>query len=246
MRWLAVCLIGVIVGGCSSKKSSLLLERQARGPIEEEPAVAQAVPWRLEPPVQTLTLEHVEVTVQYASRDYLANLFSNKKVFGAYAGKPPYYPEHLVFYVKVANRSAKRIWIAPKEFVLIDDRGNQYHPVGTDYVTAHAEARNPVASTTRGVLEGASPGYFGFSVPVGKIVASKPQGPFALLQQSSLQTGYLYPGVVHDGLVAFWNPSPAAKKLLLLITNIKTNFDANDEPKLTIEFPFNFDTVANR
>jgi hypothetical protein len=234
------------VAGCGSKKSSLLLERQARGPIEEEPAVAQAVPWRLEPTTQTLAKEDVEVTVQYASRDYLANLFTNKKIFGSYAGKSPYYPEHLVFYVKTANQSDKRIWIAPREFVLVDDRGNQYHPVGTDYVTAYAEARSPVATTTRGMLEGASPGYFGFSVPVGRMVAGKPQGPFALLQQSSLQTGYLYPGVIHDGLVAFWNPSPAAKKLLLLVTNIKTQFNANDEPKLTLEFPVNFDTVTNR
>jgi hypothetical protein len=246
MRWLIVALMSLMVAGCGSKKSSLLLERQARGPLEEEPAIAQAVSWRLEPPTQTLTRENVEITVKYAPHDYLAGLFGNKKIFGPYAGKSPYYPEHLVFYVKVTNRSLERIWIAPKEFALIDDRGNQYSIVGTDYVTAYAESRSPAASTTRGLLEGASPGYFGVSLPVGKLVASKPQGPYALLQQSSLQTGYLYSGVVHDGLIAFWNPSPSAKKLLLMVTNVKTRFDANDEPKLSLEFPFEFNTVSSR
>lgn len=240
--WLSMLAL-VLIGGCASRKSSLLLERQARGPIEEESTVAQAVPRRLEPVQQSLAKAEVTVDVQVASPDYLRTLFSNKKLFGDFAGMNPYFPEHLVFYVKITNHSEKKIRISPTEFVMIDDRGNQYGTVGVDYVTAFAEYRQPMATTTRGLLENASPGYFGLSVPVGKMFAAKPQGRFALLQQSSLQSGYLYPGIVHDGLIAFWTPSVDATKVRLLITNIKTEFSANDEPQRVLEFPFEF-TVA--
>lgn len=245
MRWMAIGAVGLLcLGGCSGRKSSLLLERQARGPISEEPAVAKAVLWHLDPVMQTQTKSGVEVNVNYASREYLKNFFSNKAIFGAYASPtPPYYPEHMVFYIKIANQSDKKIRITPTEFVLIDDRGNQYGTIGTDYVTAFAEYRKPVGSTTRGLLESASPGYFGISLPVGKLIAQKPQGQFALLQQSALQTGFLYPGIVHDGLIAFWNPVPQAKKLRLLITNVKTDLDANDIPRTTLEVAFEFEAV---
>jgi hypothetical protein len=232
------------VVGCGGRKSSLLLQRQALGPIAEEPSVATPVLRHLEPAMQTQTQEGIEVTVNHASGAYLKNFFNNRAVFGAFAGANPYYPEHLVFYVRISNRSEEKIRLNPGEFILIDDRGSQYGTVGVDYVTAFAEARQPLATTTRGLLEDARPGYFGFSFPVGKLVAGKSQGQFALLQQSSLQAGYLYPGVVHDGLIAFWNPAANTKQLHLLITNIKTGFDANDLPKTSLEFPFEFN-VSN-
>ena len=241
MRWLAVSLVGMLcVVGCSSRKSSLLLERQARGLMDEEPRVAKAAAWRLEPVLQTQAKGNVEILVNHASRDYLRNFFGNKALFQAYAGPSPFFPENLVFYLKISNRSDVKIRINPAEFTLIDDRGNQYASVGVDYVTAFAEYRQPVGTTTRDVLSGANPGYFGFSVPVGKYLAKKPQGQFAQLQQSSLQPGYLYPGVIYDGLIAFWNPSTNATKLKLLLANIKTSFDANDLPTGTADFSFDF------
>lgn len=235
----AYCLLLTALG-CGGRKSALLLERQARGPIAEEPAVARPLIRHLEPGTQTLAKGPVEVTVMFATPQYLIQLFSNKALFGPYAGHNPYFPEHLVFYVKVSNKGEKKIAIRPAEFVLVDDRGNQYHTIGTDYITAFAESRAPVSSTTRGMLEGASPGYFGISFPVGRAVAGKPQGRFALLQQSALQSGYLHPNVVHDGLIAFWNPARDAKTLWLLVTSIKTDFDAMDQPKTSLEFPFEF------
>ena len=111
-------------------------------------------------------------------------------------------------------------------------------------MTALGESRRPVATTTRGLLESASPGYFGVSLPIGKAMAQKPQGQFALLQQSALQSGYLYPGVVHDGLITFWNPPAGQRKLRLLVTNVKTDFDANDWPRLSLEFPFEFSATT--
>ena len=246
MRGWVLCMVGcVLVTGCAGRKSSLLLERQARGPLEEEPAVGKAIAWRVDPSTQTETKDGVEVTVNHASPDYLKHFFSNKAVFGDFAGKKanPFYPEHLVFYVKIANHSEGKIRISPAEFVLVDDRGNQYSTVGVDYITAFGEYRRPVSTTTRSMLEEARPGYFGFSFPVGKLLASKPQGQFALLQQSSIQPGYLYPGVAYDGLIAFWNPVPSAQKLRVLITNIKTAFDATDAPRATLEFPFEFNVT---
>lgn len=247
MRWLVYLAVGLLaVVGCATKKSALLLERRSRGPLEEETTMARALAWQLSPVMQTQTKDGVEVNVNFASITYLQNFFNNKKLFGPYAGRNPYFPEHMVFYVKITNRSDKRIGINPNEFVLVDNGGAQYTTIGLDYVTAFGETRTPVGTSTRTVLEGASPGYFGLSVPVGKMFVSKPQGPFALLKQSSLQTGYLYPEVVHDGLIAFWNPSEDATKLRLIIANIKSDFDANDFPKSSLDFVFEFQAASNK
>ena len=250
MRGAMIVVLGLalVAGGCAGRKSSLLLERQSRGSIEEQPRVAKALKWDLEPPEQTLTKGSVEVVVRYAPQEHLDNLFARTDLFGKYAGKKknPFYHENLVFYTRITNNSQKKIRINPAEFVMVDDLGNQFGTIGVDYVTAFCEAKRPVASTTRGVLEDASPGYFGFSFPVGRMVMGKPhQGQFALLQQSLLQPGYLFPGVVYDGLIAFWNPPSDAKKMRLLITNVKTDFDADDLPAASLEFPFEF-TAATR
>ena len=239
VRWTALAAAGLLVAGCA-RTSSLLLERQAVGPIAEETLVARRVSWHLVPVMQTLNEKGVEVNVNHASPEYLRNFFSNRSLFGPFAGPNPYYPEHMVFYVKITNQSDKKIRINPGEFTLIDDRGNQYGAIGMDYVTAFAEAHKPISTTTRGVIEEARPGYFGLSLPIGKLVASKPQAEFARLKQSALQSGYLYPGVIHDGLIAFWNPPEPATRLRLFITNIKTDFDANDEPQTVLEFTFEF------
>jgi hypothetical protein len=237
-------MIFVMVSGCGgARKSSLLLERPARGPLDEAQTFAHRVAWTVAPVMQTKTQNGVEVVVNYASQTYLNNFFQNEKVFGLLAGRNPYYPEHFVFYVKIANESPKKIRIDPMEFTLVDDRGNQLAAIGVDYVTAFADYRQPMSTATRGVLEEARPGYFGLSFPVGRLVAQKPQWRFALLKQSALQAGYLHPGVIHDGLVTFWNPSTEAKKLRLLVNGIKTSFDANDWPKESIDFVFEFDVV---
>jgi len=230
----------IVVAGCGGRKSSLLLERNARGPIDEALLVAHRLEWHLEPVRQTQTKGDVEVTVNHASREYLDNFFKNKNLFGAYAGRNPYYLENLVFYLQIANRSQEKMFVDPGAFVVVDDRGNQYATVGMDYVTALAEARAPFAAATRGVIEEARPGYFGLSLPVGKIVSAKPQGQFALLKQSSLQGGYYHPGVIHDGLIAFWNPSVNATKVRLRVANLKTDFSADNLPQTSLDFEFDF------
>ncbi|MBI3087611.1 MAG: hypothetical protein HYY91_01805 [Candidatus Omnitrophica bacterium] len=205
----------------------------------EEREVAQQIQWTLEPLTQTKTQDGVEIVVTHATWQYLHEFFRNKEIFGSYAGLNPFFPEQMVFYVKIANHSGQKLRIDPAEFVMIDDRENQYQSQSPDYSTALAEAKAPVGTMTRGVLEDARPGYFGVGLPVGKIIG-KPQQRYALLSMSTLQLGYLYHGVVYDGLVAFWSPHAGAKQVTLLLSNIKTDFDANDEPGKKLEFAFDF------
>ena len=237
-RWMMAGAL--LVAGCGmGKTSSLLLERPARGLLAESSGIGQPVEWQLEPAPQTQEQQGIEVAVTYASREYQRQFFSNPVMFGRYAGPTPYFPENLVFYVKVANRSGTRLAFDPQGFVLVDDRGNQYSTISEDYVTALAEARSPVGTTTRGILQEARPGYFGLSLPVGRIFAAKPQGRFALMKRSLLQSGPLYPGVTHDGLIAFWSPTKQATTLRLLVS-VKTDFNADDVAQTTLEFPFTF------
>ncbi len=241
MRLAVVGIVGVLaVAGCSGKKSSLLLERNARGPIEHALSIGHAVEWQLEPNRQTLSKSGIEVTVTAAPKAFLRDFFHNKALFGSYAGKNPYFPEHLVFHVTMANRSDEQMTLDPTQFVLIDDLGNQYATLSVDYITAFAEYRAPVATTTHGILADASPGYMGISVPIGKLMGGKSQGRFAQIKQGSLQAGVLHPGIVYDGLISFWSPASSAKKLKLLLTNIKTDFNANGWPQSSLEFPFEF------
>lgn len=239
-----VALAASLMCGCSGKKSSLLLERRVRGSISEDVAVGKRVAWRLDPVAQTKIKGDIDVYANYASPEFLENFFQDHAVFGPYAGKNPFFPEHLVFYVKIANKSDQKIYINPVTFVVTDDRGNQYPVIGVDYITAFAEYRKPVSTMTRGVLEEARPGYFGIGLPVGKLFASKPQGRFALLSMATLKTGPLAPGTVYDGLISFWNPHAQAKTLHLMVTDIKTDFDANDLPRASHDFVFDFTVVT--
>ncbi len=242
LLWCVAALL--VVSGCTGRKSSLLLERHARGPMSDMTMVGHRIDWKLEPLKQTQEQQGIEVTVEFASREYLKELYGNKKLFGPYAGKEPFFPENLVFYIQVHNKATERIWMNPVEFVVVDDRGNQYATIDADYLDVLAESRQPWMTTTRGMLEDARPGYFGLSVPVGKLVAQKSQGRFALIKQSSLQLGYLYPGVTHDGVLAFWSPVGEAKSLTLFVSNIKTDFDAANVPQTTLEFPFTFHVLS--
>lgn len=242
-RWMVFGVVIVTgVAGCAGvvRKSSLLLERNARGPLDQAHLVGHRFEWKLDPVLQTQTKNGIEVTVNQASRTFLENFFGNKKLFGAYAGRNPFYMENLVFYVKIANNGKEKLFVDPAGFVIVDDHGSQYIPIGMDYVTAIGESRTPIATTARGVIEEARPGYFGVSLPVGKIVSTKPQGQYVLLTQSALQTGYIYPGVTIDGLIVFWNPASDATKLRLIISNIRTNYRADNLPDTAIDFPFEF------
>lgn len=248
-RIIGLGLVLAISSGCSvipKKRSSLLLERYARGQMVEAHLAGSKEDLTLTPVTQTQQQQGVEVTVTHATPAYLRELFIDKKIFGEFAGQDPYFPENLIFYVKVSNNSKNKLRLFPGDFVLVDDRGNQYSPINVDYITAYAEYKAPVSTLTRGILEDARPGYFGLSLPVGKIVATKPQGRFALIQQSSIQSGVMHPGVIHDGLIAFWNPNRLAKKLRFIVADVKTNYDSEEMPKSSLEFAFEYDVTNSK
>ena len=239
--WRVGCLGVLVVGvmGCGRHQSSLLLERQARGPIEEEASLAKQTRLMLEPLTQERTDHGCTIAVKYAPPAFLQEFFSQRHVFGAYAGMNPYFPDQIVFYLKVTNRSGKRINFNPDGFVLVDDRGNQYYSHSADYTTALAEAKAPVSTLTRGVLQEAHPGYFGVGVPVGSIIG-KSQRRFALLKMSGFQSGMLYNGVVYDGLVAFWSPHREAKEVTLILPDINTDYGPDGFAKTALNFQYKF------
>ena len=233
-------LLAIAAPGCGGRKSSLLLERQSRGPMDLEGGVARPETWVLDPMTQTKTLNGVEITATFAHPAYLRELFSNRDIFGPYAGLNPFFREQLIFYIKVNNKSGKKLRIDPEQFVLLDEKGNQYHSLSADYGSALAEAKkSAVAKTARGVVDDANPGYFGVNLRVGKLVPESQQR-FALLKMATLQSGYLYDGVTYDGLIVFWSPHTESRKLKLLLSNIKTNFGPNDEPQGLLDFAFEF------
>jgi hypothetical protein len=238
---LGLCLALAMLSGCGRHKSGLLLERQAAGPVEEEHEIAKSSVWSLEPASQEQEQEGVSVSVRYASNEYLNKFFDNKKIFGNYAGLNPYFPEQIVFYVKISNKSGKKIWINPPYFSLVDDKGNQYYVLGPDYATALAEAKAPISTMTRGVLDEARPGYFGVGVPVGKILGKSPKRG-SLINMATLREGYLYDGVVYDGMVAFWSPHIEASKLKFILS-VKTDFNAQDEAKTELNFGYDFNST---
>lgn len=240
---IVVPLLVLTSSGCGRKRSSLLMERRARGPfaLERQFGTRQVV--YLHPPERTIKQEGVEVMARFASMKDLHQYFQNAEYFGKDAGLNPFAPEHVVFYVQIANRSPKRLTLDPDQFVLVDDIGVQYSYLSPDYLNALAEARIGVGEATRMGLSSA-PSVYG--VDVGGFASGlvpKSQKRLALLKQVSINPGTLFPGVVYDGYISFVRPHKDAKHLRLILGNIKTDFDASDIPKRALEFPFEFDVT---
>lgn len=246
--WLGMAVLvvaAVPLSGCGRKRSSLLMERRARGPfaLERQFGTRQVV--YLHPPERTITQDGIEVTARFSSLANLNTYFQNSEIFGKDAGINPFQPENTVFYVQVVNRSTKRLLFDPDQFVLVDDMGVQYSYLSPDYLNALAEARVSVGEATRMGL-GKAPSVYG--VDVGGFAAGlvpKSQKRLALLKQVSLNKGTLFPGVIYDGYISFIRPHKDAKHLRLIVGNVKTDFDANDAPRRAIDFPFEFDVTQS-
>lgn len=245
--WLGMAALLVItalpLSGCGRKRSSLLMERRARGPfaLERQFGTRQVV--YLHPPERTIKQDGIEVTARFASLADLNKYFQNQEIFGKDAGINPFQPENTVFYVQIANRSAKRLAFDPDQFVLVDDMGVQYSYLSPDYLNALAEARISVGEATRMGL-GSAPDVYG--VDVGGFASGlvpKSQRRIALLKQISLNKGTLFPGVVYDGYISFIRPHKDAKHLRLIVGNVKTDFAADDTPRRAVDFPFEFDVT---
>lgn len=239
---LGACLI-VTATGCAQRRSSLLMERRARGPfaLERQYGTRQVV--YVHPPERTIKQDGIEMTVRFASMGDLNKYFHHSEIFGKDAGLNPFQAENVVFYVQVVNHSGKRISMDPDQFVLVDDLGIQYSYLSPDYLNALAESRVTVGQTTRLAISKA-PSVYG--VDVGGFASNlipQSQKRLALLKQVSFSRGTLFPGVVYDGYISFIRPHKDAKHLTLIVSNVKTDFDASDIPKRAVDFPFEFDVT---
>ena len=231
--------IAVALSGCRGGFS--MIERP-KGQIELHRPEGQLAPLlRLSPATASLTKEGIDVTVRYATPEELDKFFENKEIFGSLAGKNPYPPNTLVFFVKVANFSGKKIRVNPEDFVLIDNLNIQYSELSPDNISAIYESKANLWSfaKTTGDL---APGPYGAPLKVAEALgAGSGRKQHYLIKQVRLAVGYVFPGIAYDGYVAFPRPHPNATLVRLLIHNVKTDFNAADIPANAIHFEFPFD-----
>lgn len=229
-----------LVAGCANKLATI---ERPKGEIElrkpPEPK-APPIPIALDPMTASASKAGINVTVRYASLGELENFFARKEIFGEFAGKNPYPPHTLIFYVKVANRSGKKIKVNPSDFALIDNLNIQFSELSPDDISALYEAKANVWSFAKSTGD-LAPGPYG--VPL-KVVGGAGGGGVRkfhyLIKQVRLAGGVVHPGIAYDGYVAFPRPHPNATSVRLVIGNLKTDFDPADVPASTHDFEFPF------
>ena len=235
-------VIAVAESGCRGEFANIERPKgqiELRRPEEEKPL--QIV---VDPVTNSISKEGIDVTVRYANPEELNRFFENKEVFGHLAGKNPYPPDTLVFYIKLANHRGKKILVNPDNFVLIDNLNIQYSELSPDNISALYESKANVwtFAKTTGDL---APGPYGAPLKVAGVLAgSGGRKIHYLMKQVRLAGGYVHPGIAYDGYVAFPRLHPNSVSFRLILSNIKSDFNPADEPATAIdfEFPFNFQT----
>lgn len=231
-----VCVLGMM--GC---RAGLPPTERPKGQIELRRPESLMPGVRLNPATASLSKEGIDVTVRYASPEELEKFFENKEIFGNLAGKNPYPAETLIFFLKVANHSGKKIRVNPDDFVLIDNLNIQYTELSPDNISALYESRAGVWSFAKATGD-LAPGYYGAPLKVaGSLGAGSGRKQHYLIKQVRLAGGYVYPGIAYDGYIAFPLPHPSSTSVRLLIFNIKTDFNAADIPANAVHFEFPFD-----
>ena len=231
-----VVWLALVAAGCRGLPTT----ERPKGQIELRRPVALLAPVLLAPATASLSKEGVDVTVRYATPEELEKFFQNKEIFGPQAGKNPYPAETLVFFIKVANFSGKKIRVNPEDFVLIDNLNIQYAELSADNISAVYEARANTWSFAKSTGD-LAPGFYGAPLKVaGALGSGGGRKQHYLIKQVRLAAGYVFPGIAYDGYVAFPRPHPNANSVRLLIHNIKTDFNAADLPANAIHFEFPF------
>lgn len=193
---------------------------------------------RLSPATASQSKDGIDVTIRYASAEELQKFFEDKKIFGPLAGKTPYPPNTLVFFIKVANFSGKKIFVAPEYFAMIDNLNIQYSELSPDNISSLYESKASVWSFTKTTGD-LAPGPYGAPFKLaGAMGAGSGRKQHYLIKQVRLAAGYVFPGIAYDGYVAFPRPHPNAASVRLLIHNLKTDFNAADEPANAVHFEF--------
>ena len=228
-----VCL----VIGCAGQTPP---PRSLKGQLEYEQAKPLRVVIKTNPPFAVMEKEGVEITIRYASENELNRFFSNKVIFGKYAGDNPYPEKTLVFYVKIVNKSGHRIKVSPEGFVMIDDLSIQYVHLSPDDVSAMYGSGGDIwtFAKTTGDL---APGYYGAPLKMaGSLVEGSARRANYLIRQARLTGGYVYDKVTYDGYVAFPRPHPNAKTLRVILGNFKMALDPDDRASDAADFEFDF------
>lgn len=235
---LTVALSVLIGAGCQGPLANI---ERPKGQIElRHPEEEQLTPLRLNPATASLSQKGIDVTVRYASPEELEKLFENKKIFGNLAGKNPYPPDTLIFFIRVANHSGKRIRVNPDDFVMIDNLNIQYAELSPDNISALYESKASLWSfaKTTGDL---APGPYGAPLRVpGVMGAGSGRKQHYLIKQVRLAAGYVYPEIAYDGYIAFPRPHPSSSSVRLCVSNLKTDFNAADVPADAVHFEFSF------
>lgn len=217
-----------------------MIERP-KGEIElhqPEAVAAPKVEVVVSPATASLSQSGIDVTIRYASPQELDRFFEDRAVFGNLAGKNPYPPDTLIFYIKFFNHSGKKIRVNPDDFVLIDNLNIQYSELSPDNISALYEAKANIWSyvKTTGDL---APGPYGAPLKVaGALGSTGGRKLHYLIKQVRLAGGYVHPGISYDGYVAFPRPHPKASSIRLVVANIKTDFNAADLPAAAVDFEF--------
>lgn len=235
-----VCCLGLgvpLVSGCRSGYSSI---ERPKGQIELRQPEEKVRPILLNPATSSQSRESIDVTVRYARSEELDKFFEDKKIFGPLAGKNPYPPQTLIFFVKVGNFSGKKIHVNPDTFVLIDNLNIQYSELSPDNISSLYESKSNLWSFAKTTGDMA-PGPYGAPLKVPSALgAGSGRKQHYLIKQVRLAAGYVFPGIAYDGYVAFPRPHPSTQSIRLLIHSIKTDFNAADEPAHAIHFEFPF------
>ncbi len=215
--------------------------RSLKGQMELEQAVPSTAQITMVPPTAVLEKNGIEITARYATKHELDTFFSNKVLFGRYAGDDPYPESTLVFYVKIANRSGHRIRVTPDDFVMIDDLNIQYINLSPDDISAIYESRGGDFWSFAKATGNLAPGYYGAPFKVAETLgAGSGRRANYLVRQARLTGGYIHTGVTYDGYIAFPRPHPRAKTLKVILANIKMLLDAADIPTEATDFEYNF------
>ncbi|MDP8234489.1 MAG: hypothetical protein P9M06_06810 [Candidatus Saelkia tenebricola] len=229
-KQILLCIVIVMLSGCAGE---YVYGKKTKGRLEPH-ARTKAEGYQLIPIEQTQEQENIEILVQHMSHQELNMLFTDKKTYGIYAGKNPYLKELIVFKVRIENKSESRIFINPDNLVILDELGTQYLYINPDHIVDLYKSKRSLYSFAKSTFS---------LTPVDltpKVAGRGLNKILALLKSIELTGGYVYPGVVYDGFVAFLRPIPDARDMKLVFSNIKTTFDVNDEALESIDFTFSF------
>ena len=241
--WLIACAIAL--SGCGGGFNTT---ERPKGQVElRQPDATKVEKMVLDPVTSSASKEGIDITLRYAPPEELDKFFEKEEIFGKLAGKNPYPPATLVFYVKIANHSGKKLKVNPDDFVMIDNLNIQYSELSPDNISAIYESKANMwaFAKTTGDL---APGPYGLPLKVaGAMGGGGPRKLHYMIKQVRLAAGYVHPGITYDGYVCFPQPHPNAESIHLVIGNLKTDFAPDDRPQKAVdfEFPINVHVVVH-